>query len=376
MDRNAEEKIDMLRLFGECIDLSDVDSDGWVVHEWLKKAYATERKPISQNSITWLLHLTGKEEYVELSGRNIWSGLQHGVRSVLNHGRFGSVLERILNLSETEYQNTSQRHLDSLGAWLALRVNGRVLLPLVTKAGSFLNMRGFDWIEDDIPYRLFLQALPYMYSAWCQAVLEAVEQIEKYMREDLEECLDQLSMTRGVFLDTISCKNTSLRNLDRNTAKTHVCTDCGDDYGALEYGLVEPARIVITECVATGHSFDCNCQTFDNLNSHRTPHDLPTYSGTCAEIDNDQFPDDNYEEFFDAEPHLFDKAIPCGFEAFTDISMMLYRAQGRSWIGSYAVGEKLCASCFLQRERYVDEDGLAADFAPMPESYEEFRVKT
>jgi hypothetical protein len=52
MDRNAEEKIDMLRLFGECIDLSDVDSDGWVVHEWLKKAYATERKPISQNSIT------------------------------------------------------------------------------------------------------------------------------------------------------------------------------------------------------------------------------------------------------------------------------------------------------------------------------------
>ncbi|KAJ4381820.1 hypothetical protein N0V86_003185 [Didymella sp. IMI 355093] len=70
-NRSAEDKIEMLRLFCDCIDLSDADSDGWLVHEWLKKAYATERNPISQNSITWLLHLTGNEEYVEFEARHI-----------------------------------------------------------------------------------------------------------------------------------------------------------------------------------------------------------------------------------------------------------------------------------------------------------------
>ncbi|KAF3006764.1 hypothetical protein E8E13_010062 [Curvularia kusanoi] len=373
-NRNAEEKIAMLRLFCDCIDLSEADADGWLVHEWLKKAYATERKPISQNSITWLLTLTGKEEYVEFSARNVWSALQHGVRSVLNHGRFGNVLEQILDLSDKEYQNTSQRHLDSLGAWLALRVNGRVLLPMCLNAGVFLQMRGFDWVEDDMPHKQFLQALPNIYSAWCQSVIEAVEQVATYMKEDLEQYLSQLNMTRADFLDTISCANTSLRNLHRRQSKYHICTDCGDDYSSLDNGLVEPARIAIKECVTTGHSFDCKCRTLASVSSPRTSRNSPSYSGTCSRTDNDRS-DDEDEDFYDAEPHLFDDADLDGLEAFSDISLMLYRAHGRSWIGSYAVGEKLCASCFLTRERYIGPDGLAADFPPMPDSFEGLRAK-
>ncbi|RYF40235.1 MAG: hypothetical protein EOO38_22180, partial [Cytophagaceae bacterium] len=136
----------MLRLFYDCIDLSDADSDGWLVHEWLKKAYARERKPISQNSITWLLHLSANEEYVEFSARNVWLAQQHAVRSVLNHARFSKIFGRILDLSTEERKCASQRHVDALGVWLALRVTGRVLLPMVVNAGSFLRMRGFDWV--------------------------------------------------------------------------------------------------------------------------------------------------------------------------------------------------------------------------------------
>ncbi|KAH6633196.1 hypothetical protein C7974DRAFT_462830 [Boeremia exigua] len=366
----AEEKIEMLRLFCDCIDLSDADSDGWLVHEWLKKAYATERKPISQNSITWLLHLTANEEYVEFSARNVWSALQHGLRSVLNHGRFGDVLGRILDLSEEECENTSQRHIDSLGAWLALRVNGRVLLPMAQNAGSFLQMKGFDWIADDMPHRQFLQALPNIYSAWCHSVIEAVEQVETYMREDLEQCFSQLCLTRETFLTQISHANTLPQNPGCGQAQRRVCTDCQDDYSALDSGLVEPARIAVAECVMTGHSFDCACQTV----SSTKPYHLPTYSGACSEDEDDQV-DDIDEQFYDTVPHLFDDVDPSKPDAFSEIATVLYRAHGRVWIGSYAIGEQLCASCFLSREQYIGEDGLAADFPPMPESFQGLRAK-
>lgn len=359
----------MLRLFCDCIDLSDTQSDGWLVHEWLKKAYATERKPISQNSITWLLHLTANEEYVEFSARNVWSALQHAVRSVLNHGRFGNVLERILDLSLEEQENTSQQHIDALGAWLALRVNGRVLLPMALNAGSFLQMRGFDWIDDDMPHRQFLQALPSIYAAWCHAVLEAVEQVETYMREEFDQCLEQLNLTRETFLGTISRENTNHKSTSRRR-----CTDCHVSYSALDHGLVQPARIAITECVLTGHSFDCNCQCVDDFTSYMTQPALPIYSGTYDEGDGGQGVDVD-DEFFDAEPHLFN-ATDCNKpDAFSDIATTLFRAHGRTWIGNYAIGEDLCASCFLFREQYIGEDGLAADFPPMPKSFEGLRAK-
>ncbi|KAF1929931.1 uncharacterized protein M421DRAFT_380930 [Didymella exigua CBS 183.55] len=367
-NRSAEEKIEMLRLYCDCIDLSDADSDGWLVHEWLKKAYATERKPISQNSITWLLHLTANEEYVEFSARNIWSALQHAVRSVLNHGRFSNTLERILDLSLEEHFATSQRHIDALGVWLALRVNGRVLLPMVLNAGSFLQMKGFDWIDDDMPHRLFLQALPHLYAAWCHTVLEAVEQVEMYMREEFHQCLGQLNMTRETFLHTISRENTNHR-----PTNGRICTDCQVEYSALDHGLVQPARIAVTECVSTGHSFDCNCQNMDEITSYMTKLTLPTYAGAYDKDGEGQY-FDTEDEFFDAEPHIFDHTSCNKPDPFSDIATMLFRAHGRAWIGSYAIGEELCASCFLFRENYISKDGFAADFPPMPKSFERLRA--
>ena len=98
-DLHAEVKISMLRLFSDCIELTDAKSDGWTVHAWLKRAYARESVPISQNSITWLLHGTATEEYVEFNASSFWCGLQHAVRTVLCHERHGCFLDQILALS-------------------------------------------------------------------------------------------------------------------------------------------------------------------------------------------------------------------------------------------------------------------------------------
>jgi hypothetical protein len=80
-DEHADTKIAMLRLFNECIDIADADSDGWTVHDWLKRAYARERVPISRNSITWLLHLTVNEEYVQRAQHLVCLAARNAVRS-------------------------------------------------------------------------------------------------------------------------------------------------------------------------------------------------------------------------------------------------------------------------------------------------------
>ena len=375
-DQRADIKIAMLRLFCDCIDLSDAASDGWLVHEWLKKAYATERVPISRNSITWLFHLTANEDYVEFGPRTVWSAVQHAVRSVLNHGRHTNMLERILRLTTLESSDISQRHVDALCIWLALRVTGRVLLPMVVTAGSFLQMRGFDWVDDDLPHSQFLQALPNIYAAWCHAVLDAVDRIEPYMQEELEHCFKQFGWTRAAFLAKLSRSNIQNRAKNSTEISSKSCTRCKDDYSTLDSGLVEPARITITECVLTGHDFDCKCQTIRSEDFRSTIPELPKYTGTCYQDTSDEDPDAE-EEFFETEPHIFSTSARRTRDEFSDVAMMLYRAQGRVWMSEeYKIGERLCAACFMLREKYIDgKDGLAADFPPMPASFEGLRVK-
>lgn len=366
----------MLRLFCDCIDLSESDSDGWIVHEWLKKAYAKERKPISQNSVTWLLHQTANEEYVHFSARAVWSGLQHAVRSVLNHEHFSGISVRILDPSVEEHNNLSPQQIDAVGAWLALRVTGRKLLPMIVSAATFLHMRGFDWTADDIPNKEILQALPNIYASWCHAVLDAIEQLEVYMREELDQCLMQLDLTREAFLDRISRLSTASASLNygHNNNQKAACTDCGADYTILNDGLVEPARIAVNECVVTGHDFDCRCHCIRNGTASTSHPELLAYTGTYHESDFDDIVDVD-EEFFEAEPYLFGSEGTAYSGVFSDTAALLYRAHGRVWIGDYAIGEQLCATCFLLREQYLGEDGLSADFPPMPKSFEGLRAK-
>lgn len=367
-EMHAETKIKMLRMFYDCIDLTTPEGDGWQVHEWLKRAYATEKVPISQNSITWLLHLTANEQYVECSPRIVWSGLQHAVRSVLTHERYNGNLQCILQRWNTGAKHLDQQQVSALSAWIALRVTGRMLLHMAIHAGSFLQMQGFDWVEDYLPYRLFLKAQPNLYAAWCHAVLDAVENIAEYMHEQQlcwtqEDLLNALSNTEG--LDCTS---------SRAYPDLQTCSRCKYNYGAMANSLVEPARLAIQECVRTGHDAGCACRVIPTQSSTSQ---LPVYTGTCSETSQDDNSDAD-EAFFDAQPQIFDMTslqIQENGSVFSDTATLLYRAQGRTWIGSYALGERLCSSCFLLRERYIGEDGFAAEFAPMPESFVSRRTK-
>lgn len=290
----------------------------------------------------------------------------------MNYARFSDSLSQILKLCNQDQKTVSQRHVDALGAWLALRVTGRVILPMAISAGSFVQMRRFDWSEDDIPNRIFMQALPNIYAAWCHAVLDAVEQVVLFMREELEQYFQDMKMTRAGFIDAIS--HTTIAACDRKLdhCRKAICSGCGDDYTALDHGLVDAAQIAIEKCTDTGHSFDCMCESFDQATSVVVCSDFPAYSSKYDQSGHVADTTCN-EKFSDATYYMFEGTVQSN--TFSNVATLLYRAQGRVWNGRYSIREKLCGTCFLIREHYIGDDGMSVDFSPMPRSFETIGVR-
>jgi len=365
----------MLRLFSDCLDISEPNGDGWTVHAALKRSYNTENVPVSQNSITWLLRTTSVEKFVVCGPRTIWSGVQHAVRSFLVHERSNQVLHRLLGLSDDSNAEISASHATAFAHWLALRGSERELLPMMLKVGGFCQVQGFDWFEDDIRPSQFIRALPAIYAAWAVAFPNSIDKVEELIRLELEMCLEKLGWTRESFLDILSSNTSRDHNVSESEDGTgpRTCSNCQDCYGQEGYGLVQPARIKFSECVRTHHRLNCNCS---NILHDCGPIDLhPVTYESQHEDDSDVD-----EEFFDAEADLdiikFPHFVERDSDPFLDAATMLYRAQGKTWVGHYDTKEQLCATCFLLREKYIGEDGLGTerDFPPMPQSFEMYRA--
>jgi hypothetical protein len=246
---------------------------------------------------------------------------------------------------------------------------------MVLHVGSFLQMKEFDWIEDYMPHRQFLQARPNLYAAWCHTVLDAVELIEDYMREELDLCTRQLGWTRHDLLNALPDTDTAPSNPKDQISHPQTCSQRQYKYGPIAYSLVEPARIADQECVKIGHGSDCRCRDIPEESGLAAG--LAEYTGMwCyADVEDDS---DIDEDFVDAQPHIFDPQClpsPSNCNVFSDVAGLLYSAQGRIRSGSYSIGEYLCAACFLLREQYIGGDGFAAEFPPMPKSFESFHTR-
>ncbi len=367
-------KIEMLRLFFECLDVSDPLADGWTVHGELKKSYNKEKVPVSQNAITWLMRATCDEQLVVFGSETIWTALQTAVRSFLVQERNYSVLYYLLGISPDSKDNLSASHVTAFSQWFALRASERELVPMVLDAGRFCQIRGFDWVEDDITPSQFIRALPVIYVAWSVAFPNGVDRVEDLVKLELDACLERLGWTTAGFLEILSTSSCQHDLPGAGNVATHrACSECGDCYGLEGYGLVQPARIQFTECIKTKHRLGCHCSVF--LHNH-APVTTPPME---QDVQNDDDSDVD-EEFFDVESEPAIKDIPDSIDAkpdpFWDAATMLYRAQGRTWLGSYGLKEILCATCWLRREKYIHEAGLGAedDLPPMPEGYEMYRA--
>jgi hypothetical protein len=364
----------MLRLFADCLELSDPTGDGWTVIGSLVKAYNKENVPVSSISVNWVLRLTKTEKIIAFGAKSIWDGIQHAVRSFLILEQDNQVLQQLLNLDNDTEKKISKSHATSIAHWLALRASQRELLPMVIEAGRFLHIDGFDWVDDQITPVQFSRALPVIYAAWADALPNGVDRVQELVATEMVDLLERTSWTQQHLLQSISRQSTAK---EINAEDSLYCTVCNDDYTVLGAGLVDPRLIAFTECTKTMHRFSCKCSEF--LTSAGVLETVLEQSDLVDEKDSDV--DEEFFKEMDKDiSKLCDEYSKMHIgevkpDPFRDAAIMLYRAQGRRWVGCYERSEMLCGTCFLQREDYLVENGIGTEtkFTEMPESFGIFR---
>jgi len=254
----AESKIQMLRLFSDCLELSDPSGDGWTVHGELKKAYNKEKVTATNRSINWLLQTTVSEDFVAFGPKVVWHALQHTVRLFLVLERDNQFLQKLLNPGDEIKKSINPSQAASISHWLALLASERTLVKMVVDAGSFMHLGGFDWVEDDITPSHFVKALPIMYNFGSLALLDSTAKLEALIEFELKEIFEKTAWTPKFILESISKKET----VDNDQGDSKCCSMCGDDYSCLGVGVVAPRWITFVECTKTNHKFHCACSEF------------------------------------------------------------------------------------------------------------------
>lgn len=248
---------------------------------------------------------------------------------------------------------------------------------MIVEAGRFLKMESFDWVQDDITPRDYVRAIPAIYNTWTKALPRGIEKLEDLVEEELQYVLDSLSMDRSRLKDAIRAAEKEETWVAEDA---RVCGDCKDSYVKLGAGLVQPRLVAFDECWKTGHKRECICEGFLNeIGVTGCAYVLQTEGeDSDSDVDEEFFADDRDDALLDQlcqvynDRRLKDNSI----DPFQDAATLLYRAQGRCWLSSYAPSEVLCATCFLKREQYIGADGQGRgqDFTPMPETFGVFAL--
>lgn len=365
-----EEKIGMLRLFADCLDLSDPGSDGWIVLCYLAQSSQKEKVPITDTSVLWMTRLTSTEKFVSMGPKIVWHAVQYVIRAFIEHERNNQILQRLLNI-QTDKGPESTSHLHAVAHWVALRASQRELLPMVVEVGSLLNLQGFDRKGDDITPIQLSRMMPTIYATWARKLPNSIDKMEHLIALELEELLRKLSWTHKSLLQAVSKTEG-----DDQVTSYYDCSECSDDYSRLGAGLIEPGWVASNECTRTSHKFDCKCTEFhQDTGAVDNPTDV---DGPIEDGDSDlheesvRAPKEPISQLCEeyARFHIGDRVS----DPLRDAATLLYQVQGRTWQGVYKPNEVLCATCFLKRELYIRKDGEGAehDYAPVPKSYEPF----
>jgi hypothetical protein len=120
-DAPAKQKIDTMRVFSDCLDVTENDGDGWIVGHALITTMKNEEVHMTDTGVAWLLRLKQKEMIVAFGASTIWHGLQHAVREFLIQEHESHVLQRLLELDSEKEELQIKSQVNSIAHWLALR---------------------------------------------------------------------------------------------------------------------------------------------------------------------------------------------------------------------------------------------------------------
>ena len=349
-----------MRLFlANCFDISEVNCDGWIVGHNLIASMSREQVHMTETGIAWLQSQRQTEMFVTFDTTTLWHALQQAVRGILIQEHERKVTHHLLRFDQKHQDLKVQSRISAIGHWLALRVIQRHVLPLVFHCGKLFRINGFDSEGvDAIAEQQFVRSMPHINTNWVKLYRQILGNIKLLVEAELDFVLGKLLIDRESLGRCIQMATKERVN------NQHKCLMCGDDYVNLGTGLVQPRRVSFKECRITGHKFYCQCPEF--LRALGVMHGQPVANFP----DIDEVNVDDVDHFCEEYDKLsLDEEMNA--DPFYDTATMLYRAQGRRWIGSYEPSELLCAICFLKREEYIGDNGPIHDhcFTPVPKWY-------
>jgi hypothetical protein len=355
----------MIRAFGlDCIDISEPNNDGWLIAHNLVASMCNEQSGMADTAAVWATRQLKSKIFIAFGTNTVWHGLQHAVRALLLQEHETQVLHHLLHLDQ-EHQEI-QSHVSAIGHWLALRASERDLLAMVLQCGQYLRINGFDSFEgvDSIGKRQMVLSMPDIYNDWAKQLPRSIENVKRLVEAELKFLLEELSIDRESLVRCIQKAIDKPPDLTANTQ--YKCLSCYDDYVSLGTGLVQPRRISFNECRITEHKFYCQCTEF--LRALGVMQGRPVAdSGDIDDVDVDEEyfkeTEGNVDQLCEEYDRLSLDEKRKG-DLFHDAATILYRTQGRRWIGSYEPSELLCATCFLESEEYINHG-----FTPVPKTF-------
>ncbi|PQE10641.1 ankyrin repeat-containing protein [Rutstroemia sp. NJR-2017a WRK4] len=252
----------------------------------------------------------------------------------------------------------------AISYWIALLTAGKKLLPMIVAGGSIWHMDGFDYDPDtEVDPVVLAKQRPYIYTEWSKALRASLERADELFISELATTLKELKYT-----SKIESNKLDERKQDDYPLR---CSICNDDYSLLKLGLVEPSWIAFVECTEFQHKYNCTCQEFLQTQGRlsKSPYIERVDSHDESDSENDLFYDAESQRGHAEESDSGDQTwlLECNRyiqendnenvkDPFRGVTALLYRSQARLWLGVYEPGQRLCGTCFLKSEGYMDED--------------------
>jgi hypothetical protein len=306
--------------------------------------------------------------------KTLWHGLQHAVRSFMDIAQKNKVVQSRLGLMVGGGFPPS--HAMAIALWIALLSTREKLLPFIIAGGCVWHMEGFDFDpESEVDPVQLAKQRPEIYYTWSKILKASLERADKIFDSELDAIIEASNWSHEVFQQ--------LKHNVRGRFKAwYCCSECNSDYTCLKLGLVEPRRIAFTECTKLQHKSHCDCQEFlesqgqpphsfhDSLHDYSSDdelfHDAESEQGSEAETEQCEEP-----WRLKCDKYIREEELEGRNDPYTDVATILYRCQARLWLATYEPGQRLCGTCFLRSEGYMDDDveDNSAFWSSMPMSF-------
>ncbi|KXX77094.1 putative ankyrin repeat protein L93 [Madurella mycetomatis] len=221
----ASEKIDMIGAFGpECLDITELNGDGWIVGHNLIASMSQEQCDMSKTAVNYVFALKQSDIMIALGAKSVWHGLQQAIRGFLIEEHMQDIAGKLVSAELGESPGSCQSRIRAIGHWLALRASQRDLVPLAIQAAQILQVQGYDPLpgSQDMERRDLNRKLPLIYTMWAKTSARVLANVREIVKAEFSVILGDMSMDCNSFARRLSTAPAEAsKEVDEQTRKNH-----------------------------------------------------------------------------------------------------------------------------------------------------------